>query len=611
MKELILENLPLFKELADKYKTYLNASIDFKRIIYFVMQLKDRDKALKIIELLKKIDFLDSTKITYLLHSAYKQLDEALIQKPLICPLGSIQDSSALVCNKLIKTLFEDERASLNFTSELSNLGADLIKKHPSCVVFFDDNITSGTQLVQFFKELLEGDSDPEIVKDKLTAEQTKVLKQIPIRICFAIKLDSGSDVRLKEIRERYGLDLEVQFGKSDLNNHLDFGSSPFSDLAEAEATRELIMDISTQLYKNKTWNKETLYSRLLGYGNLGKVTVFYHNIPKSLIPIFWKYGTYKGWPWIPLFPENKEAIEMVNNGIEMDQDKLALIEIWIVSGNEQRKAELEFGVLSEGILKKEITIEIPSEELFMNLYGRYFNIKELEAEQFSMPRGDNFFNIINPAKDYIDPTNSYRSRYQDYVNAVDRYNKSFRKHIDEVKTYVGQYIAAKEYRFIIKNIGTKAASHLKVKFHYNSGELILSDFQDVPKPKFDKERPYWKQFQPNGIRVIPAAKIFDLPMVRKVNRQPYLMGKNYEIKKNWDRIGHNDSEEITLDIHRINVAKQEFEIPFEINFEEQVETIPGSLVVKFVPSHEWLPNSKLDKDVKKLIDELKTVRDV
>ncbi|MDR6919528.1 hypothetical protein [Chryseobacterium sp. 2987] len=610
MEELILANLTLFKELADKYKTYQNASIDFKRIIYFVMQLKDRDKAAKIIELLKRIDFLDSAKITYLLQSAYKQIDPEFLKKPLICPLGSIQDSSALICNKLIKTLFEDEKASLNYTSELSNLGPDLEKKHPSCIVFFDDNITSGTQLVQFFKELLEGDKDPEIVKEKLTSEQTEIFKQIPIRICFAIKLDSGCDAKVEEIRERYGLNLQILFGKADLNNHLDFGSSPFADRTEADATRELIMEISTQLYKNKSWNKETLYSRLLGYGNLGKVTVFYHNIPKSLIPIFWKYGTYKGYPWIPLFPENKEVLEMDKNEIEMDQDKLSLIDVWIAQGNEQRKPELKFGVLIDGTLNNEIVIEIPSQELFMSRYGRYFEIKELKAEEYNIPIGDQFYNTFNPVRDYADKSNSYRGRYLNYVDAVHNYNQAFADHINNVMTYILQYIAAKEFRFIVRNTGGKAASHVIIRFDYNSGEFIIGNFRDIPKPMLDMKKPDWKNFKPGAVTIISQSPLIDLSMVTGVKREPYIIGKNYEITKRWERIGHNDSGEMTLDIHRINGDKLEFELPFEINMDEQAETISGSLQIRFVPSDNWQPCNELDKGVKKMIEELKSGKD-
>lgn len=606
MKELIRENLPLFKLLADKYKTYLNVPIDLKRIIYFITQFKDPEIAKKVVEILKEIDFLDSNKITHLLEVAYKKIDPAILHNPLICPLGSIQDSSALVCNKLIKKLFEDEKSSLNFVSELSNLGSSLNTNKPSCIVFFDDNITSGTQLEQFFHELISGETEPEIVRNKLNSEQIIQLQKVPIRLCFAIKLDSGCDEKIQAIRDRYNLNIELLYGKADLNNHLDYGSSVFSSMEENERVKKAIMDISVQLYQNKLWSKETLYSRLTGYGNLGKVTVFYHNIPKSLIPIFWKFGTYNSYPWIPLFPESKEVEAMNNSGVEMDNLKLDMIDLWISEDMDRRTPKLVHGILFEGDMQDNIEIPIPTEQIFRELYLR--NIKDMcvKAEPDSKKNNINAFSSYFPGiNSPLINSNHSSDYYPKYLEAIENYNSELAIYRNWVIEYIKQYISSGTLKFCIKNIGKIAATNVKVEFSFNSGELIIINFSDIPKPNCTIEKPILDEYRPGSFKITSSIHDFSLSGMISKKREPYELGIDYSKKWTWKRIGHNDYEVVELDLHRIDSSSHHFKVIYDLNFDEESETITNTLNISFIPSEDWKATTEFDKEVKRIIKNL------
>lgn len=606
MKELIRENLHIFKDLAEKFKTYQNVAIDLKRIIYFIAQFRDPVIAKSIIELLKKIDFLDSNKVTYLLKIAYEKIDKALLTNPLICPLGSIQDSSALVCNKLIKKLFEDEKSSLNYFAELSRLGTTLIENRPTCIVFFDDNITSGTQLKQFFHELIDGVEEPEIVREKLTHQQVELLQGTPIKLCFAIKLDDSCDDKIRAIREMYNLDIELLYGKADLNNHLDFGASTFSTVEENDRTKEHIMKIAKNLYENKEWSKDTLYSRLIGYGNLGKLTVFYHNIPKSLIPIFWKFGTYNGTNWIPLFPESKEADQMERSGTQMDNYLLELIDVWISETQDNRMPELIHGFWLDGQVTNSIEIPIPTEEIFRIRYLN--NIKRMTVKPTPDTRksinemsASEFYHLARPLEN-----NNSHDYYTDYLAALEKYNAELTIYRNSVIEYIKRYIHSGEAPFVIKNIGTKSATNVKLEFCFDSGELVIVNFRDVPKPKFNKKKPELGEYKP-GLAIIRSnnSSDFSISNFFAPKRQPYEMGNTYELKKNWDRIGHNDKVNIDLDVHQINTDSFDFQFSYELNYDEEIATIKNTLSISFVPSDSWKATREFDKEVTSAIKDL------
>lgn len=176
-KQLIIDSLPILNEITHKINSYQVVNIDLNRVIYFLTQFENSQQIEIIIRLLSNIQFLDSSKITHLLKKAYKKIEPELLENPLISSLGGIQDSSAVVCYQLLKQLFDSEEDTLNSIVDINSLGKYIEENETSVIILFDDNITSGTQLYDFFTELIKGKDKSEFFKNPITPKQFAIIK--------------------------------------------------------------------------------------------------------------------------------------------------------------------------------------------------------------------------------------------------------------------------------------------------------------------------------------------------------------------------------------------------------------------------------------------------
>ncbi|HSH68059.1 MAG TPA: hypothetical protein VLB84_20165 [Bacteroidia bacterium] len=444
IKSLIIRKLPILTNLVEDFKHYQIVKIDLERIVYFLTQFESDEQVDIVIRLMEKIDFLNSKKFTFLLKKAYDQIAEDLLVTPVFCPLGGSHDSSSMICYPLLKELFDNEKETLNQVTTIDALGSTIRKQSPSVIVFFDDNITSGTQLSQFFKELILGDNDPELVRTPLSKDEYNLLKKLPIRICYAIQLDLKSKEVLNKLRSDYDLNIEICVGKFDFNNYLDFQTSNIKSEAESVFAKNFIEKIAKELYIDKDWTKDTIYQRLLGYGNLGKVTVFYYNVPKSLIPIFWKTGIYKGKQWIPLFPETQEQKKIEKNNVVFDFYQLEAIKGWLVNGLDARKPNILFGIRTDSLPSQEIVLKVLSKKYIDNLMGMHFAYKSIEPEANNA--------MLN------------REDYGRYVEAINEFRLEYEKYCSDVKNYLYVLSTRNRLPFEIINNGKIAATDFTVK---------------------------------------------------------------------------------------------------------------------------------------------------
>lgn len=187
VKQLIHRNANQIRELSQRFSSYYSDDITVEKTIAFLLQFETYENIMFAFKLFSNINFLTSRKITYVIKSAFAKISDNDKLDPLIAPLGTSQDSSALVCYSLFKDIFEDESKILNCIIEVTQLEIELNNRNPSSIIFIDDNITSGTQLKDFFKELLEGGTNPELISNPLTPQNVKKIKEIPIYICYCI----------------------------------------------------------------------------------------------------------------------------------------------------------------------------------------------------------------------------------------------------------------------------------------------------------------------------------------------------------------------------------------------------------------------------------------
>ncbi|MDN4011965.1 hypothetical protein QX233_05810 [Chryseobacterium gambrini] len=606
-KQLIIENLNYFKELETRLNTYQNAKIDVIRIIYFLTQFNSYKEIEMIIQLLKKFDYLDSKMITYLLKVAYNKIEEEHLVKPMLSSLGGIQDSSAVICYQLLKHLFDDENDILNKIINIENIGSNIESNIPSALILFDDNITSGTQLEAFFKELFVGSDEPEFFKQPLTSSQHEILKKIPIRICYAIQLSENSNQIIENIRNEYKIDLKVFCGKVDYINYLDYQSNIFLTIQDSDYTKEFISDISRKLFSDKNWSYEKVYNRVLGYGNLGKLTAFYYNVPKSLIPIFWKFGYYNNKPWFPLLPETQEAKKILESQEQFDFMKVDAIKNWISTGLSNRKPSLKFGVLSDKGIINEFTLSIPSRKIIHEKIINIIQIKKLKYIE-NTPNTDrsplSFLNKKKHPKRTLSTTD-----YNRYKNEIDNYNISLENFLLNFEEYIYRLSSTNIIEFIIENEGNTPANNFNLKLFYNTGQIMFDDINDF-LPEFKEVVPDIDDFytkQPGEIYL--ETHLFQNSIVKnKTSNTPNDKIKpdsDYVYKMQENRLGHNDAYRNRINLIRVDSTLDKIEVPYELNFDEESDTISGQLTINYIEVDEVNPENsqELLKSINKFND--------
>lgn len=574
-KQLIIENIPFFNDFALRVNSFQNTKIDTIRIIYFLSQFDGFQEIQVILKLIKKIDFLNSQMITYLLKSAYNKIEADFLEKPIISSLGGIQDSSAVVCYQLLKDLFDDESETLQKVINIDMIGEDLLKEDITAIILFDDNITSGTQLENFFNELIIGCENPEFFKKPLSQKEIDVLKNIPIRICYAIQLAESSNSVIERIKTTHNLDLKVYSGRVDYTNYLDFHSNIFESEEESNFSKKFISEIAVKLYEDKDWSKETVYNRILGYGNLGKLTVFYYNVPKSLIPIFWKFGYFDNKPWFPLFPETQEQKKNIKSNQQFDYYRIEAIKSWISSGVNSRTPNLEFGIFSIGSVLKEIVLKVPSKKYITEKYLSKISPKKLNYIENRVSTRPRMHLSVN---NYLNSVLS-TSDYEKYKKAIDSYNTALVNFHSELEIFLFQLSSSKNIEFILKNEGNTSATNIITKIFYNSGIIVPIDIQDF-SPQFNEKIPNINDFYraPIGqITIVNPTMDNNYPKISK-KHENLIPNTNYELKIENARLGHNDSYRKKILLTRIDFNQPSIELTYEINYDQDPNTHSGKI---------------------------------
>lgn len=573
-KQLLISKLEILGTFADKYKSYQNANIDLHRILYFLSQFESARQVEIVIRLLSRLEYVDPDRMTYLLKNAYNKIPAQLRANALITTIGGVQDSSALICYRLLKTLFKNEDQALSGIINSTEIGSQIMTRKPSAIIFFDDNITSGTQLQQFIEELIDGRSQPELISRPLTTAQVEILRQIPLRFCYAYQLSRESNGIVENIRTKYGLDIEIVCSKIDDNNYVDFQCDTMQSEEEAIYTQEFIRSIATNLYDDKHWDKDKLYHRLLGYGNLGKLTVFYYNVPKSLLPIFWKSGVYKRRDWIPLFPEYQEKKKLESEQIELDPRIMEWADEIIGSSKDKRAPQLTFGFFIDGEFNSDIILTIPSKQSIERIVTQALTITEFT------PDPNDSANI----RQATFPVGVTKETYELYLERVADYNDSVKRFRQELETYIYQYASSRTVALRIRNTGDKSATNCRLRVFYNSSLVILDNKYSLVTPKFEEERPVLRDhYEGRVVMAQTTLPAIDLPGLSKSQKRPkYKPNTNYESTYNFEDVGHNGKKNIDIPLTRIDTTQSTFDLDCEVNYDEDGGTHEGKLSIEY-----------------------------
>ena len=179
-------------------------------------------------------------------------------------------------------------------------------------ILFVDDNIGSGKQSVQIFREWMNiGDRVlNEYHVAPLTVEQRGSLGKKDIHVLTCVASRQGQAF-VKAGLVDLGLNVKTVAAFADYDEqvgcfHPAVGVFPDSETrGKAEA---MCRDIGAQLLSDKRWPAERKANCALGYGNVQSLVVFFYNVPTTTLPVLWKSGKFRGREWFPLFPRREKV---------------------------------------------------------------------------------------------------------------------------------------------------------------------------------------------------------------------------------------------------------------------------------------------------------------
>ncbi len=305
-KKLFIKEKPTtISRLSRKFSTFQNRDLPItnKDINDWLLQFGNTSNVKLALRLLENIDYYTPRRMREMFRHFYEQIiPEEDRAKIVVSLFGSLKDSSAL-----INFTIGEIAMGLNINSQPLETILNTMNPKEKVIVFVDDNIGSGMQAIQIFREWLgiEKLDLKEHHVEPLSKEQINKLKQFKIYFCTFIGFEEGKENVYDELK-KMGLNIAKIYSFNKLEKAIgcfhkasDIFDNP-EDIKEAE---KMAKEIGFQLFGDKDWPNEKKEERSLGYGNSQKLIVFFYNTPTSTLPIFWKEGTYNGKKWQPLFP--------------------------------------------------------------------------------------------------------------------------------------------------------------------------------------------------------------------------------------------------------------------------------------------------------------------
>jgi hypothetical protein len=298
------------KELAWKFSTYQNRTtpITDETIKKWLLQFDNLPWMKLALKLLEGIDYYTPQRMKGMFRHFYEQIIPEEDRTKIVCSLlGNLEDSAALV-NYFLGEVFMEY--GLSKPQPLETILANM-EPEEKVIVFVDDNIGSGKQAVQIFREWLG--IEERVLEEshvmRLSDVQIKKFKRFKIYLCTFVGFEEGKEMVRKELK-KIGLNVSKVYSFVKLEEAIGCfheASDIFTNPEELKEAKDMASKIGIQLFSDKDWQDELKEERSLGYGNSQKLVVFFYNTPTSTLPILWKEGIYNGKRWQALFPRREK----------------------------------------------------------------------------------------------------------------------------------------------------------------------------------------------------------------------------------------------------------------------------------------------------------------
>jgi len=176
-------------------------------------------------------------------------------------------------------------------------------------ILFFDDLLGMGSQAIQVYSEWLsiacDGRVDKQHVQPLTDQADRDLLKRVQIRHLYLIAFAEGI-ARLGTFWRTHGLantSIEAARITGERDSCFSSAACVFENYKEAEEAKALFSSVGEALLSDRMdLTPDRRRNRALGYGNSGKLFVFFYNVPTCTVTALWKAGMYGGRVWKPLF---------------------------------------------------------------------------------------------------------------------------------------------------------------------------------------------------------------------------------------------------------------------------------------------------------------------
>lgn len=296
------------------FESYAHDRVTVANIMAYICQFPiDLQKSA--LELLRHIEVIDDTVLANAIVDYYKLLDQNKRKNTALVPLGAIWDSASHLTYRL--RLLRHEKQNINlFIPEFTTLN-DAVVKRSERLLFFDDNVNSGSQALNILAEWL-GVKLPEKLDlkerhvQKLGREAIRKLRKMPINFVFAIGPYNASD-RIKSCLNKYlkipesNITVHVQRELLDSQKIFSGPDSPFKS-SQCMKLKAFYRSVGEGLMLNEPQKTKAIAeSRALGDENAEGRYIFPYNVPTMTLTALWCAGEYydsassKKIKWVPL----------------------------------------------------------------------------------------------------------------------------------------------------------------------------------------------------------------------------------------------------------------------------------------------------------------------
>jgi deoxynucleoside triphosphate triphosphohydrolase SAMHD1 len=283
-----------------RFESFKGERVTLSRITSYVTQFPS-DLHEVTIHWLEQLEMIEESDLESALSEALA-IDPDTAHKTFVVPFGGLGDSAV----HLVYPIRE------GVAKERIRLLDDATVADAKRIVFFDDNVNTGKQVINVFAQWLDVKLPANVDLREahvwpLSPQSQARLRSIPIVLVFAVGTE-GADRAVETLfTEHLNMtNVQVRIGKQLLARRKVFSGpdAPFQDERRIEL-RNFVTQKGVELLQARGKTREEADRRCLGYGGAEAMVLFPYNVPTMTVTCLWLGGDGES-NWLPLIERRR-----------------------------------------------------------------------------------------------------------------------------------------------------------------------------------------------------------------------------------------------------------------------------------------------------------------